>query len=274
MLQVSMMSSDLVLTQRPLGLLDDSRDNMMDDSRDNVGDGDAQGGSGDESMRDDVEVSRDGKGMGEPSVENAEGSGDRDGDAEGSDGDISMREPSVGDAEGSSDVESMGDLAGVPKRSGSEGCGDEESESDGSDRAMDKAPQRTNKLEKTRNHRSPMKRPRKRLRKSTSSEDDNEDVSTSEPNRGGTRANPIDVDLFVSKWDPMTVTDFVSVFDWFFLFCFDNISFCWQVEIKEPDFVNSDTVQRVRSETEIRAFDADGGEHRFTPESHVSFHLF
>jgi hypothetical protein len=38
----------------------------------------------------------------------------------------------------------------------------------------------------------------------------------------------------------------------------------------KPNFVSADTVPRFRFDTEVRAFDANGGEHRFTPECHVS----
>lgn len=31
-----------------------------------------------------------------------------------------------------------------------------------------------------------------------------------------------------------------------------------------------DTLRRVKHDAEVRAFDADGNEHRFTPEAHVS----
>ena len=37
------------------------------------------------------------------------------------------------------------------------------------------------------------------------------------------------------------------------------------------DFQKSDTVFRFKFDTEVRAFDADGGEPRFTPEYHVSY---
>jgi hypothetical protein len=37
------------------------------------------------------------------------------------------------------------------------------------------------------------------------------------------------------------------------------------------DFQKSDTVRRFKFDAEVRAFDANGGEHRFTPECHVSY---
>ena len=38
----------------------------------------------------------------------------------------------------------------------------------------------------------------------------------------------------------------------------------------EVSFVKRDTLRRVKHDAEVRAFDADGNEHRFTPEAHVS----
>jgi len=43
----------------------------------------------------------------------------------------------------------------------------------------------------------------------------------------------------------------------------------WQVEVKDKDFETGASVGRFKSDTEVRAFDADGGEHRFIPECHV-----
>jgi hypothetical protein len=57
--------------------------------------------------------------------------------------------------------------------------------------------------------------------------------------RSGTVGNPIDVDLYVSRW--------------------------------EPTFTKENTHTRFKCEKEVVAFDADGYEHRFTPEFHVSF---
>ena len=47
----------------------------------------------------------------------------------------------------------------------------------------------------------------------------------------------------------------------------------WQVPTREHDFVKNDKVSRCKFDTEIRAFDVNGGEHRFTPECHVSYPL-
>lgn len=43
-----------------------------------------------------------------------------------------------------------------------------------------------------------------------------------------------------------------------------------QVEMRQTNFVHCDSMKRVKSKRVMRAFDADGTEHQFTPESHVS----
>ena len=91
---------------------------------------------------------------------------------------------------------------------------------------------------------------------------------TSVEDEGDSSSNPIDVDLYASIWEPSTVNELVSVpmFQ-------DGISFVWQVELSESDFVNHFTAPRFKCETEIRGFNANGGEHSFTLECHVSYLL-
>ena len=48
------------------------------------------------------------------------------------------------------------------------------------------------------------------------------------------------------------------------------VSSFWQVEV-QPNFVKASTVPRIKFDTEVRAFDANGTEHRFIPECHVSY---
>jgi hypothetical protein len=40
--------------------------------------------------------------------------------------------------------------------------------------------------------------------------------------------------------------------------------------MKEANFAKVDKAQRFKCDVPVRAFDAEGGEHLFTPESHVS----
>ena len=115
---------------------------------------------------------------------------------------------------------------------------------------------------------SSINRPRKRRRILKNDNDEGDAMSDLESS-SGTRANPIDVDLYISMWEPTTVKEFVSIFHWSFSKGSHQGSF-WQVEVQEPNFVNSKTLRRFKCDTEIRAFDANGGEHRFTPECHVS----
>ena len=147
-----------------------------------------------------------------------------------------------------------------------------ESEGDG----MDTAEGSTQKVIKSRkpkaiapkpqplNHPRTPRRPRKRQRRDASNSpesDGYDDASHS------TDTNPTANLLYQSIWEPVTVNDSVSL-QQFFL---DGISFSLQVQ----DFANEislslATAPRFKSDYPVRAFDADGGEHLFTPECHVS----
>jgi hypothetical protein len=57
-----------------------------------------------------------------------------------------------------------------------------------------------------------LRRPIKRPRVIFSPEISSEEEAPLPPNNEGTKANPIDVDLYVSPWEPTTVQEFVRLF--------------------------------------------------------------
>ena len=71
--------------------------------------------------------------------------------------------------------------------------------------------------------------------------------------------------LYASVWDPFPFQEFVRLFH----LCF-QVSFLWQMAPSDKQFI-SNTVQRFKCDVELRAFDASGVEHRFTPEFHVRY---
>jgi hypothetical protein len=104
------------------------------------------------------------------------------------------------------------------------------------------------------------KRPRKRQRRASSSPEIQDDED-----------NTPEADSFnlcASLWEPTPFNDVVST-KYVFLECGLILS---QVVIPDRMFESRKQVQppRFKFQTDIRAFDASGGEHRFTPECHVS----
>ena len=106
---------------------------------------------------------------------------------------------------------------------------------------------------------SPSKRPRKRRRRASTSSKSEDD----ERNAPETEAD--NFNLCASLWEAIPFTDIVST-----IYVFKNgILFFWQVNVPDINFQNQEH-PRFKFQTEIKAFDASGGEHRFTPECHVS----
>lgn len=217
MAQVSMTSDEGVTENDNGGNTGEPAHAVRDVERSQAGDdlggtttGDADANSDDESMGEptagDAKASDNDESMGEPTVGDGEANSDDEsmgeptaGVAEANSDDNTMGEPIIGDVEASDTDESMGE----PTAGGPEGSGraEVESESDATDPNLKKARKKSKSPEAG----SPLiKRRRKHPRKSTSSESEGDSPS-------GTKENPIDVDLHVSNWEPMIVTDFVSL---------------------------------------------------------------
>jgi len=82
-----------------------------------------------------------------------------------------------------------------------------------SDRLRSQAPAEDTQPNDSDSVNRPPKR-RRVVRSSPESDSDEDDVSPSQSNSSGTSANPIDVDLYASIWQPTILKEFVSRFHW------------------------------------------------------------